>query len=94
MKLYATITSERASKGQGGNEFITVDILSQDRITRLLHIDVRPKDMFGEYEILLSYPEGGKVYRVKYPKGKQQKGKTDCETYGCSESTGHKCVPF
>lgn len=26
MKLYATTTSERASKGQGGNEYIIIDI--------------------------------------------------------------------
>jgi len=31
MKLYATTTSERASKGQGGNLFISVD-LSHDKI--------------------------------------------------------------
>ena len=27
MKLYATITSERATKGQGGNQFINIDLL-------------------------------------------------------------------
>lgn len=26
MKLYATTTSERASKGQGGNKFLTVHL--------------------------------------------------------------------
>lgn len=26
MKLYATITSERASKGQGGNKYINIDL--------------------------------------------------------------------
>jgi len=26
MKLYATVTSERASKGQGGNKFIAIDL--------------------------------------------------------------------
>ena len=28
MKLYATITSERASKGQGGNEWINLELRS------------------------------------------------------------------
>lgn len=27
MKLYATVTSERASKGQGGNEYINIDLM-------------------------------------------------------------------
>ena len=30
MKLYATITSERATKGQGGNQFINIDLLIGD----------------------------------------------------------------
>jgi len=30
MKLYATITSERASKGQGGNKDITVELKDED----------------------------------------------------------------
>lgn len=30
MKLYATTTSERASKGQGGNEYIYIDLLVGD----------------------------------------------------------------
>lgn len=31
MKLYATTTSERATSGQGGNQFLTIDILINDR---------------------------------------------------------------
>lgn len=27
MKLYATVTSERASKGQGGNEYVNIDLM-------------------------------------------------------------------
>ena len=29
MKLYATITSERATKGQGGNEFLTIEVKAE-----------------------------------------------------------------
>lgn len=29
MKLYATTTSERASKGQGGNEYLVIDIKNE-----------------------------------------------------------------
>lgn len=31
MKLYATITSERASKGQGGNQFLNIVITDEKR---------------------------------------------------------------
>lgn len=31
MKLYATTTSERASKGQGGNQFLKIEIIDEER---------------------------------------------------------------
>ena len=31
MKLYATTTSERASKGQGGNKFICINLLNEKK---------------------------------------------------------------
>ncbi len=31
MKLYGTITSERATKGQGGNKYINIELRSGDR---------------------------------------------------------------
>lgn len=31
MKLYATTTSERASKGQGGNEYLKIDIKDENQ---------------------------------------------------------------
>lgn len=33
MKLYATVSSERAKKGQGGNDRITVHVTGADRNT-------------------------------------------------------------
>jgi hypothetical protein len=30
MKLYATTTSERATKGQGGNDFLNIEIFNAD----------------------------------------------------------------
>lgn len=35
MKLYATVQSERASKGQGGNQFLKVDITGEHEETIL-----------------------------------------------------------
>lgn len=45
MKLYATVTSERASKGQGGNDFIDVVISDggQDEPRQLMRINVDSK---------------------------------------------------
>lgn len=31
MKLYATVTSERATKGQGGNKFLSIDIRDEKK---------------------------------------------------------------
>jgi hypothetical protein len=36
MKIYATVTSDRASKGQGGNEYIIVDLnVGRERIGQI-----------------------------------------------------------
>lgn len=51
MKLYATVTSERASKGQGGNEYVDIELKAFDREHPIgvisLHVcddgDERPK---------------------------------------------------
>lgn len=32
MKLYATVTSERASKGQGGNDYLEIELKAFDRL--------------------------------------------------------------
>ena len=31
MKLYATTTSERATKGQGGNDYLSIDVQNEDK---------------------------------------------------------------
>lgn len=40
MELYATTTSERASKGQGGNKFLTVEINIHDKLKPALRVFV------------------------------------------------------
>jgi len=40
MKLYATVTSERASKGQGGNKQLDIDVLVYDRFNPRYHITI------------------------------------------------------
>lgn len=48
MKLYATTTSERASKGQGGNEFIDIVIFDSQQ-KPLTKITMKPKGKEYEY---------------------------------------------
>lgn len=38
MKLYATVTSERASKGQGGNDYLRIALYAEDHETPVGHI--------------------------------------------------------
>ena len=79
MKLYATITSERATKGQGGNQFINIDLLIGDaknpidagRVSMKTTGDVFWIDYFAPHQ------PGQAVKRVelfKHEKGEKQKG--------------------
>lgn len=40
MKLYATVTSERASKGQGGNKNLDIEIMVYDRFNPLYTLEI------------------------------------------------------
>jgi len=71
MKLYATTTSERASKGQGGNKYLNIDIFIEDRNYSKYSINITPDHIIMvenlPYKILLD----------TNLKGKKQKG--ECE---------------
>ena len=80
MKLYATTTSERASKGQGGNKYIIIEVLNEnqnellslyvkEKGDGLVHITLtRPKPTTKELEVLWQ------GYTRAKEKGKSQKG--------------------
>lgn len=79
MNLYATVTSERASKGQGGNKYIEVVLLavgsasdSKPVVRAYLNADEDP------YNYVLKVFGGatGEVleYTKRIPKGNKQKG--------------------
>lgn len=66
MKLYATTTSERASKGQGGNEYIIVDLnVHNVQIGQIeLHYNADSREGFDTDEWVLQYrPEGSEEER-------------------------------
>lgn len=74
MKLYATTTSERASKGQGGQKYILVELTAERE--KMVEIRFAP-DAFNEGEYLLQVKDatGSLLYGQLFePKGKKQKG--------------------
>ena len=46
MKLYATTTSERASKGQGGNEYLKIIVLNENKTQKALFDITNDEDGF------------------------------------------------
>jgi len=73
MRLYATTTSERASKGQGGNQYLIIEIKAEnfDGIptrTNLyrLSLSADPIDSEKLYAELLEYSDG--KITILYPK--------------------------
>ncbi len=76
MKLYATTTSERASKGQGGNQRLDIQISLENNTIQGGVISVRKID--DNYIILYTYQ--GDQKNIATIKGEKQKGKIEC---GC-----------
>lgn len=58
MKLYATTTSERASKGQGGNDYLDI-VVKDDNQEQIARLRVYPKkDDVGEFtDIIFDWAE-------------------------------------
>jgi hypothetical protein len=82
MKLYATTTSERASKGQGGNKYLHIDILCKTDLGNeiISQINVETNDYneaIIKYVNVVNGVEIGLAKELKRIslKGKRQKGK-------------------
>ena len=58
MKLYATVTSERASKGQGGNIFLNFELQSADEIKVLRILFNHSPSFKDKYGIYIPLVEG------------------------------------
>lgn len=80
MKLYASVQSERATKGQGGNDYLEIKISGQGEIP-LWRIIVSP----GEMPFMAIYEEGNGVHVWA---GHSRKGEK--EKSGCDECGGNK----
>lgn len=64
MKLYATTTSERATKGQGGNNFIECVLRDEDQA-----VVYEFRACFGVGNMLLIKPLAGSAYALKGKRG-------------------------
>ena len=71
MKLYATVTSERASKGQGGNRFIEVNLTRNMETVMLVKLDVHDMSLRVFHTMPLD------AVKVKTIQTKGEKQKTD-----------------
>lgn len=87
MKLYATVTSERATKGQGGNEFIGIDLFDSEKI-HLGNITLKREN--GNYILYLEL-DSERVSVKDETKGEKQKG-DKCSN--CYKNTAQNGLPL
>jgi hypothetical protein len=83
MKLYATTTSERASKGQGGNDYLDIEILNESQYP-IMQIHAKPFGENGLIHAIIRIDGQEKILWAGYLKGKSQKGE---KCYKCSAVT-------
>ena len=102
MKLYATVTSERATKGQGGNKFLNIELKAEKIEGKptpaniyLLRLEIIDDKLFAT---LLDYSNGTIQNLITFrpaPKGKQQKGEcvmgSACAKNGNCNNPTHNC---
>ena len=77
MKLYATVTSERASKGQGG-EWLEIEVLNESQ-TPVANIAVYRKPWHDKVQIKTRYNAtlSEPTQQNELYKGEKQKGETE-----------------
>lgn len=76
MKLYATVSSERATKGQGGQEHIEIDIRDEEKL--IAYIRAIPDGTYTRLFVrVYDNVDFEKTFYIPTTKGKQQKGEQD-----------------
>lgn len=73
MKLYATVTSERASKGQGGNERVEAEIRDEEKQIAVVRA-IPDGTNTRIYVRILGSIDFEKTFSVSTGKGEKQKG--------------------
>jgi hypothetical protein len=91
MKLYAKTTSERASKGQGGNKFLNIDITVGERDYQVDagRVAVREDGNWFYIDYYEPSKDEGKNLLTIEQKGKKQKGEECLHNY-CDDN--RKCI--
>lgn len=75
MKLYATVRSNRASKGQGGDA-LTISIYDAERVeVATLRVDDTPEG------IRITYDIDEDVAYIEKAKGEKEKGETELDRF-------------
>lgn len=77
MKLYATVTSERASKGQGGNEYIDIDLMGAEGVILGKFVFMVDANDSKKYILVEDNNYHNERLEVK-TKGEKQKGEGVC----------------
>ncbi len=97
MNLYATVTSERATKGQGGNDYLDIEVLG-DKQQPIARMVIRQGEFEPMLEIIYSKNEfeapiiTRELDRPKYQeKGKRQKGEILNESSDIHEGQHKNC---
>ncbi len=76
MKLYATTTSERASKGQGGQKYIEIEITTENReqcIGRIKYLMASDTDIIMSVSLPNGYQTTERIRNIIL-KGEKKKG--------------------
>jgi len=89
MLLYAKVASERASKGQGGNDFLLVDVLDEKKNT-LLRLRILPADEHQEFPIISI--EEAPEFVVRQLIGDIESEENICDICGGIAQSGSCCL--
>lgn len=84
MKLYATTTSERASKGQGGQKYIQVNLTTEKK--HWISLTMKVNEKRNVYELWVTHEnELPKLIKERsITKGEKKKGETICARRDCT----------
>lgn len=71
--MYATATSERASKGQGGNRYLITDFQAGEEREHVAEVRIEPDRLLDRFHLIVSVLGVVELTKVITLKGKKQK---------------------